>query len=72
MLLSLIAGAVLPQTAIKRSLFLSHSAGKRTWGGGAGEGSVFGATPLGPPEEYKVSVADLVWAALINHPIRAD
>lgn len=37
------------------------------WGGEP----VLGSMPLKPPEEYKVSVADLHWAVLINHPIRA-
>ncbi len=56
-----------PQTAIKGAFFISHSAGEGRGGGQLALGSM----PPSPPEEYKVSVADLLWAALINHPIRA-
>jgi len=45
-------------------LFISHSAGKRRWGGGQ---LALGSVPPSPPEEYKVSVADLLWAALSAH-----
>lgn len=59
-------GATLSQTVIKGALFISHSAGE-----GVGGDLAVGSMPPSPPEEYKVSLADLLWAALINHPIRA-
>lgn len=68
-------GVSLLQTAIKGAfLFLILLASERGAGGGDREGwgqLALGSMPPSPPEEYKVSVADLLWAALINHPIRA-
>lgn len=65
MLLSAVAAPRLLQTAIKRAiLFLILPAKGRVAG-------TLGSVPPSPPEEYKVSAADLLWAALINHPIRA-
>lgn len=63
-------GVSLPQTAIKGAfLFLILLAKGK--GRERGLQPALGSLPLTPPEEYKVSVADLLWAALINHPIRA-
>ena len=70
MLLPPIMEVSLPQTAIKGAfLFLILLA--KEGGGRVGGQPALGSMPTSPPEEYKVSEADLLWAALINHPIRA-